>query len=117
MSNQRHRSELFWLISKFFGPMHVPQVLVHGHYRVDGRTTGRDGTLAIVTRNTCPPLFPLHLQVDVKQSETRAEFAERSVGKLQKEVDRLEDELLGEQDKFKAITEELDQTFAEMSGY
>ena len=32
-------------------------------------------------------------------------------------VDRLEDELLGEQDKFKAITEELDQTFAEMSGY
>merc|ERR1712228_1116753 len=44
----------------------------------------------------------------LKQSETRAEFAERSVGKLQKEVDRLEDELLGEQDKFKAITEELD---------
>ena len=33
------------------------------------------------------------------------------------QVDRLEDELLGEQDKFKAITEELDQTFAEMSGY
>ena len=32
-------------------------------------------------------------------------------------VDRLEDELLGEQDKFKAITEELDQTLAEMSGY
>jgi len=53
----------------------------------------------------------------LKQSETRAEFAEKSVGKLQKEVDRLEDELLGEQDKFKAITEELDATFAEMSGY
>jgi len=53
----------------------------------------------------------------LKQSETRAEFAERSVGKLQKEVDRLEDELVGEQEKFKAITEELDQTFAEMSGY
>ena len=33
------------------------------------------------------------------------------------QVDRLEDELLGEQEKFKAITEELDQTFAEMSGY
>merc|ERR1711892_163360 len=57
------------------------------------------------------------LTAKLKQSETRAEFAERSVGKLQKEVDRLEDELLGEQDKFKAITEELDQTFAEMSGY
>merc|ERR1740129_2493561 len=52
-----------------------------------------------------------------KQSETRAEFAEKSVVKLQKEVDRLEDELVGEQDKFKAITEELDATFAEMSGY
>ena len=74
----------------------------------------------------------------LKQSETRAEFAEKSVTKLQKEVkliynllvsvqltvimfsnqvDRLEDELVGEQDKFKAITEELDATFAEMSGY
>jgi tropomyosin-2 len=57
------------------------------------------------------------LTIKLKQSETRSEFAERSVGKLQKEVDRLEDELLGEQEKFKAITEELDQTFAEMSGY
>jgi len=53
----------------------------------------------------------------LKQAETRSEFAERSVGKLQKEVDRLEDELVGEQEKFKAITEELDSTFAEMSGY
>merc|ERR1712002_346007 len=57
------------------------------------------------------------LTAKLKQSDTRAEFAERSVSKLQKEVDRLEDELVGEQDKFKAITEELDQTFAEMSGY
>ena len=32
-------------------------------------------------------------------------------------VDRLEDELVNEQDKFKSITEELDATFAEMSGY
>jgi len=57
------------------------------------------------------------LTTRLKQSETRSEFAERSVAKLQKEVDRLEDELLSEQEKFKAITEELDQTFAEMSGY
>merc|ERR1712013_293853 len=57
------------------------------------------------------------LTAKLKQSETRAEFAERSVIKLQKEVDRLEDELVNEQDKFKAITEELDATFAEMSGY
>ena len=33
------------------------------------------------------------------------------------QVDRLEDELVSEQEKFKAITEELEQTFAEMSGY
>ena len=38
--------------------------------------------------------------------------------KLQKfQVDRLEDELMSEQEKYKAITEELEQTFAEMSGY
>jgi len=57
------------------------------------------------------------LTAKLKQYDTRAEFAERSVQKLQKEVDRLEDELVGEQEKFKAITEELEQTFAEMSGY
>jgi len=57
------------------------------------------------------------LTIKLKQSQTRSEFAERSVVKLQKEVDRLEDELINEQDKFKAITEELDATFAEMSGY
>merc|ERR1712168_830944 len=50
-------------------------------------------------------------------AEARAEFAEKSVLKLQKEVDRLEDELVSEQEKYKAITEELEQTFAEMSGY
>ena len=32
-------------------------------------------------------------------------------------VDRLEDELVSEQEKYKAITEEVEQTFAEMSGY
>merc|ERR1712200_303821 len=52
-----------------------------------------------------------------KEAEARAEFAERSVQKLQKEVDRLEDELVHEKEKFKAISDELDQTFAEMSGY
>merc|ERR1712184_66521 len=57
------------------------------------------------------------LTAKLKQAEARAEFAEKSVQKLQKEVDRLEDELVAEQEKFKAITEELEQTFAEMSGY
>merc|ERR1712158_346146 len=53
----------------------------------------------------------------VESELERAEFAERSVQKLQKEVDRLEDELVAEQEKYKSITEELEQTFAEMSGY
>merc|ERR1712209_302873 len=57
------------------------------------------------------------LTAKLKQAEARAEFAEKSVQKLQKEVDRLEDELASEQDKLKGITEELEQTFAEMSGY
>merc|ERR1712121_618080 len=49
----------------------------------------------------------------LKAAEARAESAERSVQKLQKEVDRLEDELVGEQEKYKAITEELEATFVE----
>merc|ERR1711860_314383 len=57
------------------------------------------------------------LTAKLKQAEARAEFAERSVQKLQKEVDRLEDELAAEQDKYMSITEELEATFAEMSGY
>merc|ERR1739844_742225 len=57
------------------------------------------------------------LTAKLKQAEARAEFAERSVQKLQKEVDRLEDELVSEQEKLRGITEELEQTFAEMSGY
>merc|ERR1712123_179692 len=47
------------------------------------------------------------LTAKLKQAEARAEFADKSVQKLQKEVDRLEDELVAEQDKFKAVTEEL----------
>ena len=36
---------------------------------------------------------------------------------LSSQVDRLDDELLNEKEKYKGITEELEQTFAEMSGY
>ena len=52
-----------------------------------------------------------------KTAEARAEFAERSVQKLQKEVDRLEDELVSEKERYRGITDELDQTFSELSGY
>ena len=44
----------------------------------------------------------------------------KDIGKISNEfiqVDRLEDELMGEQEKLKGISEELEQTFAEMSGY
>merc|ERR1711951_349402 len=58
-----------------------------------------------------------HLTHKLKTAEARAEFAERSVQKLQKEVDRLEDELVNEKEKYKGITDELDQTFNELSGY
>ena len=57
------------------------------------------------------------LTAKLKQAEARSDFAEKSVEKLQREVDRLEDALVIEQDKFKAVTEELEQTFAEMSGF
>ena len=76
----------------------------------------------------------------LKQAEARAEYAERSVEKLQKEVwllfvltifniwfvcwliflskvDRLEDDLVSEQEKYKSISDELEMAFAEMSGY
>ncbi|XP_072937944.1 uncharacterized protein Tm1 isoform X12 [Epargyreus clarus] len=57
------------------------------------------------------------LSQKLTQAEARAEFAERSVQKLQKEVDRLEDEVVEERSKYKAIAEEVDQTFADLSGY
>jgi tropomyosin-1 len=57
------------------------------------------------------------LSTRLKEAEARAEFAERSVQKLQKEVDRLEDELVNEKEKYKSITDELDVTFSELTGY
>jgi len=58
-----------------------------------------------------------NLTSKLKQAEARAEFAEKTVQKCQREIIRIEDETLNEQDKFKAITAELDQTFSEMTGY
>jgi len=44
------------------------------------------------------------------QAEARAEFAERSVQKLQKEVDRLEEDLHGEQAKNRMLQEDMEAT-------
>ncbi|KAK0426086.1 hypothetical protein QR680_009531 [Steinernema hermaphroditum] len=56
------------------------------------------------------------LAARLKEAETRAEFAERSVQKLQKEVDRLEDDLLLEKEKVRNLTEEIEQTVQEIQG-
>merc|ERR1711962_234588 len=50
------------------------------------------------------------LTMKLDQAEGRAELADRCVLKLQKQVDRLEDELVAEQEKYKMITEEREQT-------
>ncbi|XP_045484234.1 tropomyosin-2 isoform X8 [Pieris rapae] len=54
------------------------------------------------------------LDASLKEAEARAEFAERSVQKLQKEVDRLEDELVAEKEKYKDIGDDLDTAFVEL---
>merc|ERR1711982_239271 len=46
-----------------------------------------------------------------KEAEARAEFAERSVQKLQKEVDRLEDDLLSTKEQNKKMQEEIEAAF------
>jgi len=53
----------------------------------------------------------------LKDAENRAAESERTVSKLQHEVDKLEDDLLGEKEKYKTISEELDGTFAELAGF
>merc|ERR1712110_340340 len=53
----------------------------------------------------------------LKDAEGSDTDAERNVQKLQKDVDRLEDELLAEKERYKSISDELDSTFAELAGY
>ena len=53
----------------------------------------------------------------LKDTEQRCDMAERSLAKLQKEYDSLEEELLSEKERFKAISEELEQTLNEVQGY
>ncbi|XP_033207142.1 tropomyosin alpha-3 chain isoform X4 [Belonocnema kinseyi] len=50
------------------------------------------------------------LDSQLKEAEARAEFAERSVQKLQKEVDRLEDDMVAEREKNKLLQEEMENT-------
>ena len=57
------------------------------------------------------------LSKTIKHAEGTAEFAERMVAKLENEVDMLENNPVMEQDKLKAIEEEVESTFVELSGY
>lgn len=56
------------------------------------------------------------LTAKLQEAEARAEYAERTVQKLLKEVDKLEDQLAHEKEKYKSLTDEMDQAFAELSG-
>jgi len=49
-----------------------------------------------------------------KEAEARAEIAERSVQKLQKEVDRLEDDLLNSKEKNKKMSDEMEAAFQDI---
>lgn len=57
-----------------------------------------------------------NLTTKLQEAESRAEFAERCVQKLLKEVDKLEDQCSHEKDKYKSLTDEMDQAFAELTG-
>jgi len=50
----------------------------------------------------------------LQEAEARAEFAERSVQKLQKEVDRLEDDILAEREKNHLLQEEVESTLKDI---
>ncbi|RWS28428.1 hypothetical protein B4U80_00621 [Leptotrombidium deliense] len=50
----------------------------------------------------------------LQEAEARAEFAERSVQKLQKEVDRLEEELMHEREKCHLLQEEVETTLKDL---
>ena len=64
---------------------------------------------AAATREHCED--KIHIISDkLREAEARAEFAERSVQKLQKEVDKLEDDLLAEKEKNKVLADEMEAT-------
>lgn len=50
----------------------------------------------------------------LKDAEQRADLAERTMAKLQKEVDRLEDELVSERMKCKGLQYEMEKCIADL---
>ena len=54
------------------------------------------------------------LQEEFKTQDTRAEFAERSVDKLESSIDGLLEALMNEKMNYRSISEKLDKTLNEM---
>ncbi|XP_011883529.1 PREDICTED: tropomyosin-2-like [Vollenhovia emeryi] len=57
------------------------------------------------------------LKVKLKAAEKRAIIAEKTVKIFTKEMDKREDYLLKEKEKYKYICDDLDSTFSELTGY
>lgn len=53
----------------------------------------------------------------LKEAEERADLGDRTMTKLQKEVDRLTEECNDQKEKYKNISEELEQTLNDLQGY
>jgi len=53
----------------------------------------------------------------LKEAEIRADMGERTLTKLQNEVDRLEEELMEEKDKYKDMSDELEQTLNDLQAF
>ena len=50
----------------------------------------------------------------IQDAESRAEYGEMNVQRIHLQIDQLEDELIGQKQKCKAINDELQQTFNDM---
>lgn len=62
-------------------------------------------------------MIVVSLTHQLKETEARAADAERLINVLQKEIDKLEDELAGEKDKFRLVASELDFTINEITAF
>ena len=54
------------------------------------------------------------LNIRLKQSDSRSEYAEMNISKLHLRIDELEDEIIREKSKINALACQLDDTFQEM---
>ena len=54
------------------------------------------------------------LNIRLKQSDSRSEYAEMNISKLHLRIDELEDEIIREKLKINAVSGQLDETFNDM---